>query len=228
VLAAFAQLERASGHREFRLRHVVAHILTQTSTWQESTLRTHIANHMCVDAPEHMHADLERVCRGSYRRLERGGPTLHPARQASEPNLVPTGEALMIALEARWLFAGDITLVGEQLTCPTLPTSPGVYRLTISPPDAQPDERFVGETDNLRRRVNQYRRPGVSQLANTKLNKQMIRRLGRGGRVEVHIITEATAGAAGGDQPLDLGRKEIRRLIENLALATTDVVALSR
>jgi hypothetical protein len=228
VLAAFAQLERATGRSEFGLRHVVNHILTQTSTWRESTLRTHIASHMCIDAPEHLHADLERVCRGSYRRIGRpiGGPSL--VRQPSEPDLVRTGEALSISLMAHWLFAGEIRLDAELLACPMLPASPGVYRLTISPAGDGPSESYIGESENLRRRVNQYRLPGVTQLTNIRLNEQMIRRLSTGGRVEVHIITEATAEHSDGErQHLDLGRKEMRRLIENLALTSAEAASVT-
>jgi hypothetical protein len=218
VLAAFAQLERATGRNEFGLRHVVDHILTQTSGWRESTLRTHIANHMCIDAPEHLHADLERVCRGSYRRLRRSNAVVPSARPAAEPDLTQTGEILAISPRAQWLLAGEITLNAEMLACPPLPASPGIYRLTIVPADGGPPECHIGESENLRRRVNQYRMPGVSQLSNIRLNERMTRQLACGDRVEIHVITEASASYPGGERRLDLGRKDVRRLFESLAL----------
>jgi hypothetical protein len=71
VLGAFKRLERRHGRTDFELADVVAEVLAVSSSYAESTIRTHITSRMCRDAPDH-HAttfdDLERVDRGLYRR----------------------------------------------------------------------------------------------------------------------------------------------------------------
>ena len=74
VLEAFQSLHARHGRDEFELGEVVREVLSQTSDFEESTIRTHITSRMCVNAPRH-HAtffdDLERVRRGCYRLILR-------------------------------------------------------------------------------------------------------------------------------------------------------------
>lgn len=71
VLGAFERLERRHGRTDFELADVVSEVLAVSTSYAESTIRTHITSRMCRDAPDH-HArtfeDLERVDRGLYRR----------------------------------------------------------------------------------------------------------------------------------------------------------------
>jgi hypothetical protein len=72
ILNAFVSLERRHGRKDFALAEVLAEAQTQGTVHLESTLRTHIASAMCINAPPHhavRHDDLERIARGRYRRL---------------------------------------------------------------------------------------------------------------------------------------------------------------
>ncbi|MGH2703339.1 MAG: hypothetical protein ACRDJ2_16400 [Actinomycetota bacterium] len=53
VLGAFARLERRHGRRDFQLSDVVAEVLAFSSSYKESTIRTHVTSRMCVDSPDH-------------------------------------------------------------------------------------------------------------------------------------------------------------------------------
>ncbi len=67
VLEVAHRLE-ASGQSVFTIPDVLERL--RGSEFAGSTIRTHIASRMCVDAPDHhqsVSADLERVGRGQYR-----------------------------------------------------------------------------------------------------------------------------------------------------------------
>lgn len=54
----------------FTPEQVVAALRTQGSRYAESTVRTHVVNRMCADAPDHharVYDDLVRVDRSRYR-----------------------------------------------------------------------------------------------------------------------------------------------------------------
>ncbi|HEX2028086.1 MAG TPA: hypothetical protein VHF25_08820 [Nitriliruptorales bacterium] len=65
-----ARALRAVGREPFSPADLAAELRRRGSTYPESTLRTHIASVMCVNAPEHhavRYADLERVGQRRYR-----------------------------------------------------------------------------------------------------------------------------------------------------------------
>ena len=71
VLAAFGRLEQRQGRRQFTVAEIIKEVFEAGSSYQESTVRTHIVSRMCVDSPDHhasVYPDLERVGRGCYRR----------------------------------------------------------------------------------------------------------------------------------------------------------------
>ena len=71
VLMAFNRLERRHGRRDFAVDEIVQEVKSATSTYKDSTIRTHIASRMCKQAPDHhavTYADLDRVGHGRYRR----------------------------------------------------------------------------------------------------------------------------------------------------------------
>ncbi len=71
VLAAFDRLERRHGSTTFDLAEIVREVEAAGTSYEESTIRTHVSSRMCADAPDHhgtTYADLERVGRGRYRR----------------------------------------------------------------------------------------------------------------------------------------------------------------
>lgn len=120
-------------------------------------------------------------------------------------------EQLGIDVEASPQHAGAVELDMEgKLLFPLIENTPGIYKFVIH---RSPDSVsvYVGESDRLRRRFQQYRTPGPSQRTNIRLNDMFRSVLGTGGTIDVTVIT--TAEAAG--EPLDLTRKFERVLVEN-------------
>ena len=69
VLDAFRRLQARSHRTEFDLAEIVAEVRS-TSSFAESTVRTHVSSRLCANAPNNhavVHDDLERVRRGVYR-----------------------------------------------------------------------------------------------------------------------------------------------------------------
>ena len=76
VLSAMNRLERRHGKLIFPLSEIVKEVLSHTSRYEESTIRTHISAHMCAQAPVNnavVTDDLDRVGRGMYK-LRYGSP----------------------------------------------------------------------------------------------------------------------------------------------------------
>ena len=72
VLEAFARLEARSSERVFKCQTIVDEVLQHTTSFEESTIRTHVVARMCTNAPVNhtpKYHDLERVARGMYRRI---------------------------------------------------------------------------------------------------------------------------------------------------------------
>mgnify|MGYP004393748193 FL=1 len=70
VLAAVRRLRGRTGREAFRLVEIVWEAQAATSSYAESTIRTHICSHMCRQAPVNaavVYDDLDRVERGVYR-----------------------------------------------------------------------------------------------------------------------------------------------------------------
>jgi hypothetical protein len=118
-----------------------------------------------------------------------------------------------LSLQFAWTPLGEITLGADRkLVFPKAPPSPGLYRFRVVL--GLHEGRYVGETDGLARRMGFYRTPGQSQTTNIRVNHILANALAEGANVTLETVTEATiAGAAA-----DLGRTEVRRLLENAAL----------
>ena len=70
VLEAMRRLRDRHGRNVFKLDEIVQEVLSRTSAFKESTVRTHVTSRMCADAPDHhavVYADLDRVEHGLYR-----------------------------------------------------------------------------------------------------------------------------------------------------------------
>jgi len=70
VLAAMRRLRSRTGREAFRLVKIVREVQTATSSYAESTIRTHVTSRMCKQAPDHhwtVYDDLDRVERSVYR-----------------------------------------------------------------------------------------------------------------------------------------------------------------
>ncbi|MGH9921095.1 MAG: DUF7669 domain-containing protein [Nitrososphaerales archaeon] len=70
VLEAFRGLRERNRRDVFKLEQIVHEVLSHTSEFKESTIRTHVTSRMCADAPPNhgvVYADLDRVGPSLYR-----------------------------------------------------------------------------------------------------------------------------------------------------------------
>lgn len=120
-----------------------------------------------------------------------------------------------------WTRLGTVALdSGGKLAFPgPLPSSPGLYRLTLVNEPGR-NRIYVGESDNLRRRLNtNYRSPGPRQQTSLRVNALLVEHLRSGFAVEVDISAAATLHLPGSPEvKLDLSRKAGRLLAESAAL----------
>ncbi|CAL9584650.1 hypothetical protein SUDANB95_05070 [Actinosynnema sp. ALI-1.44] len=139
------------------------------------------------------------------------------------PELLPEPDMAEVDVRVRltWWRAGEVRMDrGGGLVFPALPHVPGIYRLTLSEAPGQTRPMvYVGETDDLRRRLNSYRTPGSTQQTNVRLNEVVINHVRTGGRVVVAVATDAEVEVFGEIRPLSFRRKSARVAAEHAALA---------
>jgi hypothetical protein len=127
--------------------------------------------------------------------------------------LIPTGEVRRATVMYEWQAAGTVGIVNDRLEMPALEGRPGIYRFAIA--EANGSTCFyVGETDNLSRRMSHYRNPGPSQQTNVRLHARLQKVLAQGGRVEMSVVVAALCTG----EALDLSHRPARLLIENAEL----------
>ena len=110
VLDAFRRLERRTGQSVFRLRDVVSEVLSITTAYNETTLRTYVTSVMCADAPVHHgnHTDdLIRVGHGLYTRSDDyPTPTARDLEDAG--GTPPTPNPLSAVPDSPWHWEGNV------------------------------------------------------------------------------------------------------------------------
>lgn len=129
--------------------------------------------------------------------------------------LTPTGEVVDAAVRFEWREAGCLTMEGGRPKAPRVPAVPGIYRFSFVTRDGRTASVYVGETDNLQRRMAHYRNPGPTQTTNQRLHARMVEHMEDGGRVELAVTTEVTSDG----QVLDLRQKAARLLTEREVVA---------
>jgi hypothetical protein len=127
--------------------------------------------------------------------------------------LSPTGEMKRSTVMYEWQSAGNVNLSKDRLDMPLLGGRPGIYRFTITESSGSKCY-YVGETENLSRRMNHYRQPGPTQQTNIRLNARLLKVLAHAGRVEVDVVVAALAAG----ESLDLSYRPSRILIESAEL----------
>jgi len=116
-----------------------------------------------------------------------------------------------------WQAIGDVGSDAEhRLILPVPPSGPGLYRIRLLGADPSV---YVGETEDLGRRFQNYRTPDRSQRTNRRMNEQMFAALRVGQHVAVETCTAATIEVGPGSEALDLSVKSHRLLAEEAALA---------
>ncbi len=120
-----------------------------------------------------------------------------------------------------WRRFGTVALdsVGKLAFPGPLPARPGLYRFTLAN-QAGRDRIYIGESDNLRRRLGtNYRNPGPRQQTSRRVNAFLVEHLRGGAEVVLDIADGATLlgnGIVTAD--LDLSRKAGRLFAESAAL----------
>ena len=117
-----------------------------------------------------------------------------------------------VAVDYSWREIGAIALDATRIAFPEAPAAPGIYRFDLG------DRVYIGETDQLKRRFQHYRTPGVSQTTNIRLNAALADLLQHGAIATVATVTSATVEIDGAPASLDLSYRPARLLIESAAL----------
>ncbi len=142
--------------------------------------------------------------------------------QRTHPRLA---ELIDIRVVLRWRSAGAVSLDdGGKPAFPSQEQVPGLYRLTFIGAQLQRPAVYIGESDNLRRRLSSnYRNPGPSQQTSLRVNARLREHLAEGGTVRLDVATAAQLHLPNSNLALDLGTKPGRLLAENAALVLTQV-----
>jgi hypothetical protein len=184
---------------------------------------------------EHVYLDSGRV---RFELGQRGG-RWHDARRAAAasspsrpliPDAVlvarePVGEPIDVHVVLQWTDAGRIELdaTGKPVFG-VLDAVPGLYRMMLTGSGLTRRKVYIGETDNLRRRLSgNYRNPGPRQQTSLRINALLREHLAAGGSVTLATASCAHLRIAGVDEDLDLTRKAGRLLVENAALVAQQV-----
>jgi hypothetical protein len=112
-----------------------------------------------------------------------------------------------------WSEVGEVRLGTDgKLLMPDPGHVPGIYRFRLTGGDAP--AVYIGETDDMSKRFGHYRNPEPSQRTNVRMNEQMQARIAAGGIVKAAVVTEAVLRVGECHEPLDLGRRTSRLLVE--------------
>jgi hypothetical protein len=137
-------------------------------------------------------------------------------RRMTPGSLTPAGEPEELTLRFGWLAAGALALDPDGgVRFPRLPPMPGLYRFQFRLADVrEPVSVYVGETDNLERRMASYRTPGLSQATDIRLNRRFRNYL----RSDGTVLLDVTTAVYIDDDAADLTSEPVRRLAESAAL----------
>ncbi len=124
---------------------------------------------------------------------------------------------MKVCVGFQWKDAGRVQIGPDgKLLFPELPGFPGIYRLLLR--DRQGESVYIGEAEDLKRRMQHYRTPGPRQLTNLRLHRRIQDVLEGVGAVEVATAIDATLDLDERPLPLDISKKAFRRLLESAAL----------
>lgn len=129
------------------------------------------------------------------------------------------GQEITPDLRVEWARVGPILAEGGRPQFPSVRSVPGVYRFSLVVAGTDDATIYVGETDNLRQRMNGYRNPGPTQSTNVRIHHRILETISQGGSAEMAISTRAVLDGT----ELDLGLRSARRLVENALLVDLNV-----
>lgn len=127
---------------------------------------------------------------------------------------------VQISIEFDWQSLGSAQNdTNGKLKFPIAPRQPGLYRLRLC--GKGESRHYIGETDELRRRLQHYRTPGAKQQTNIRMEEKCRDHMAADGDMEVDIVVDKVAVAMGGEAlRVDLTDKTMRRMLEHAALVT--------
>ena len=103
-----------------------------------------------------------------------------------------------------------------RIAFPRVPIGPAIYRFAIS--QGGRTDFYFGETDEISRRLQHYRTPGITQRTNHRLNGLILDCLQNGGNAVVSVISKCSARYNGKTIDMDLRDKHQRKLVEGAAI----------
>ncbi|MGH2533815.1 MAG: GIY-YIG nuclease family protein [Thermomicrobiales bacterium] len=124
---------------------------------------------------------------------------------------------MRVTIEFEWEELGKVSLsqLGK-LVIPQVPVGPGVYRFRI--PTESAVEVYVGQTNNLRRRMRNYAGTHRGQTA-SRIRKVLLDHLAEGRQVQHSIARHARVEIDGEAVDASVDPEHVRLLVENAALA---------
>lgn len=129
---------------------------------------------------------------------------------------------MQIAVQYDWAPQGIVRLdeAGKPVF-PSLPEGSGLYRLRFI--STLTEWSYIGEANDLRKRMNGYRNPGPTQETNRRINPVICEEIRRGNRVIVETATDIRLEVNGHEQMPNLASVKVRRFIENAALVAAEI-----
>jgi hypothetical protein len=122
---------------------------------------------------------------------------------------------VQIATGYNYRFSNPLSAFMKEQCC-----FPAVYRWHVWAPTVGPSALYVGETDNLARRIQQYLSPGPRQATNLRLKAYFDEATEKGELVELQTLQFEALQINKLKVSMDaLGDAHIRRLLESLILA---------
>ena len=123
-----------------------------------------------------------------------------------------------VSVSFTWESAGDLSVdSNHKLVFPKSNRIPCLYRFTYTATHGT--AAYIGETEDLYRRLQHYRNPGPTQRTNQRLNSLLADILLAGERVSLATVSKsAFIEASGRKRPVDLSQKHERVLLEHAAL----------
>lgn len=124
---------------------------------------------------------------------------------------------IKLDIEVSWQHLGELFIDHkERIAFPRTPLGPAVYRFELKQSGCV--EYYIGETEEISRRLQQYRTPGVTQRTNQRIKDLIVECLQKGGTVNVAIIPNGHALYDEGELKIDLADYHQRKLIEATAI----------
>lgn len=123
-----------------------------------------------------------------------------------------------IKIDWDWETIGDISFDSQygKLIFPMVSEEGSVYRILIE--SHVKKECYIGETNNLQRRFEQYQSPGPSQKTNIRLSQLMFDGLKKGRIIGVQRMKSIAVSVDRVSVDVDFMDKEMRRLLESAAI----------